>query len=405
MGLDDDDIDDSALSDLRSAVERALQADDDDDDEEDGADDDDSAKFVSWSSLREQKVAADELNSDALLPRTMAHINRSTNKTGDLAMVCCMARAFLAGSEAKWRKRLGPALNPTLLLGSLLSPDTGNALAAQFVARGRPSLVREAGVNVGMSPKATAAAASEKTYMGPARMFVDDSCWRGIERLASSRDCLWRSSDPLLLNTRKLLLLWFAAVWLGQSCMEMVIKYIKNLTPQQKINEGTAQRRVRAHHNARSAVLPIREPAADQFESLWSPDGVRMRNSHRSALSASKGNPGHVAFPAPTAEERTRLNQLLGYNTKRTEAERLEAKTRVPKPASAAELDAATAALQRQFARQALPAEPSPDAGGRRRTKKRASSLKVVSASSAATGKRRKSLSDAMDVDGKADKE
>ena len=216
-------------------------------------------------------------------------------------------------------------------------------------------------------------------YQGIVRLYPPGSeHWQSLVALAASdsEDAILR---PEFSKLARFLEANYAPVPVSQARVETLVKFAKNLSGQQRRNEETVSRMVRARTNRRACVLPVRLPAkrsrqhadvddeaaagvaegavdhakADIDEEDAQPaDGKDAKEANgdselnamqdedddataaRVACStqACPNNPSHDAHAPISNEQRAKYNKELGFNARSTPEERKERKSRIQKP-------------------------------------------------------------------------
>lgn len=325
--------------------------------------------LLDWAQLQQTEPPAADCDWKQLFPCTVAQISQHEDPAFARALVAQLAKAFLDASDAKFARRIEPALGPLDILASIGCPQTGVSVARMLVNAGRLRLMDASSASLGLTVDEASAAAAEQTYDGPLHALTNDGLYQLLVRMANAKaqEALW--TDLALKPLRQAWKRWYSMVPLVTDYTESIFKLVKGLNGNILNREETLNRNVRSKLIAR-CLLPAKPlPPLLEGASIW--HDRRFGVSGPARLVYSQNNPHSVLWPAISDADRVQYNKQNGYDkTKRTGEER-ESKAPVPKPLSDKQLASTAYALTTHFMSAGFPAEPELGADGRVKKLKR----------------------------------
>jgi hypothetical protein len=295
-------------------------------------------------------------SESALLPLLSRFAQGASKPQLSYAVGLQIAQLFLSASKRKLVKKIEPWFSPELLLAAAADPNHGQRVAAFLVATGRDAAMEAAAAAVNTSTALLKTSIDQNAlYKGPLTAFYRAEPWALLCTLAAAgqQDALWSLEQlPPLLRLWKH---WFSAMPIANAFVESTIKHVKNLDGQQRAHEATTSMLMRLEFNRSQAILPVQQPRVHTvlpLQAAQDEDGDEKMGIDAASAAAiaaaesdsetdeqgddskqrltrlSQATGSHPLFRPLDDAGRTALNRGLGYNKKRTKAERDEAATK-----------------------------------------------------------------------------
>lgn len=160
----------------------------------------------------------------------------------------------LAKRAADWDKNPAHQTAGLLAVPHEADPDQDRARkrAASMVAEGRVALQKRAAACFELSHEALLEAAGADTYNSVIKVYTEDELWEGVQEFANTSPGTTLWTGKLTERMRRLRNFLFP-IWgitsVQSEFMEVGVKYLDNLDPQQRVNMDCASRLLRMRHN------------------------------------------------------------------------------------------------------------------------------------------------------------